>query len=412
MKGMGKMKKLAIVVVLVMFALSQNVFAADIQNPEPSPAEAQSISGVIVKETDTTIEVKSGKDDSTIVFNLEAVPYMVDCVSGQPLPLKDRKTDNVIVYYGPIVTASMPPQSTPILIICDIPADYQAPHYGRVESLERDDNSVKVTIDGGSLIVTIERDTPISPYLTRNIVTIDNIQVGSDLLLWYPLVAMSFPGQATAQKTVILGTGPATDSDIGTGTDIAVTPITPVMPVNPFSDVLGTDWFIDDVIYAHSIGLVDGKTATIFAPNDNLTYAEAVKLAACMHQLYTEEEVTLTNGDPWYQSYVDYAKTNDIISEDYEYNAQATRAGYMEIFANALPDEALKVINIIDDGTIPDVPMTDPQAAAIYKLYRAGIVQGVDDEHNCNPSSNIKRSEVAAILTRMMKDDARIEFTI
>jgi uncharacterized repeat protein (TIGR02543 family) len=188
--------------------------------------------------------------------------------------------------------------------------------------------------------------------------------------------------------------------------------VTPTLPVNPFSDVLGTDWFIDDVIYAVSIGLINGKTPTTFAPNDDLTYAEAVKLAACMHQLHASGSVTLTNGSPWYQSYVDYAKANGIISGDYEWSAPATRAGYMEIFANALPATALQAINTIEDGAIPDVDMAHPQAAAIYKLYRAGIVQGVDAEHNCSPASNIKRREVAAILTRMMKESERIEFTL
>ena len=144
----------------------------------------------------------------------------------------------------------------------------------------------------------------------------------------------------------------------------------------------------------------------------SLTYAESIKLAACMHQLYTTGDVTLTNGSPWYQSYVDYAKQNGIISEDYDWNAPATRMGYMEIFANALPEDALKPINDIADGTIPDVPADHPQSAAIYKLYRAGILQGVDDAHNCKPESNIKRSEVAAILTRMMKEEARISFSI
>ena len=57
------------------------------------------------------------------------------------------------------------------------------------------------------------------------------------------------------------------------------------MPVNPFSDVKGTDWFIDDVIYAYSKGLIEGTTPTTFAPNSNLTYAQAVTLAARMHQL-------------------------------------------------------------------------------------------------------------------------------
>ena len=183
------------------------------------------------------------------------------------------------------------------------------------------------------------------------------------------------------------------------------------MPVNPFTDVFGTDWFIDDVIYAYSLGLIDGTTPTTFSPKSNLTYAEAVKLAACMHQLYTDGEVTLENDSSvWYQSYVDYAKENGIISKDYDWGAPATRAGYIEIFANALPDEAFEEINDFADGAVPDVDMDHPQANAIYKLYRAGILQGVDTEYTCAPDSNILRSEVAAILTRMMNPDARITF--
>jgi hypothetical protein len=84
----------------------------------------------------------------------------------------------------------------------------------------------------------------------------------------------------------------------------------------------------------------------------------------------------------------------------------------MSIFANALPAAALAAINSIPDGSIPDVPMTHPQAAAIYKLYRAGIVEGVDPAHNCNPGGNIRRSEVAAILTRMMDPAVRRNFSM
>ena len=181
----------------------------------------------------------------------------------------------------------------------------------------------------------------------------------------------------------------------------------------PFTDVPESEWYYNDVMLAYKFGLINGKTQTTFAPSDNLTYAEAVKLASCMHQLYTTDAVTLSNSFPvWYQSYVDYAKSNNIISKDYNWNSQATRAGYMEIFADALPPGNLNAINKIPDGAIPDVPMTHPQAAAIYKLYRAGILQGVDAAHNCNPSSNIRRMEVAAILTRMMFTDERIEFSI
>ena len=196
-------------------------------------------------------------------------------------------------------------------------------------------------------------------------------------------------------------------------TEKGPTPVTPEMPVNPFTDVKGTDWFIDDVIYAYDKGLIDGTSPTTFSPNSNLTYAQAITLAARMHQLYTKGEITLENGDdPWYQSYVDYAIENGIISGDYDWGAMATRAGYMQIFANALPNDAFAAINSVPDGSIPDVPVDYPGAAAIYKLYRAGILQGNDDAHTFLPEANIRRSEVAAILTRMMNPEVRIEFSI
>ena len=181
----------------------------------------------------------------------------------------------------------------------------------------------------------------------------------------------------------------------------------------PFTDVPEKEWYYADVVNAYGMGLINGKTATTFKPNDNLTYAEAVKLAACMHQRYTTGAVTLKNGSPkWYQSYVDYCIEKDIITKIYEWDQPATRAGYMEIFAKALPDSALGQINHIPDGIIPDVPMTHNQAEAIYKLYRAGIAQGTGKTHACNPGASIKRSEVAAILSRMMDSNKRIWFTM
>lgn len=179
-----------------------------------------------------------------------------------------------------------------------------------------------------------------------------------------------------------------------------------------FTDVPAGEWYYNDVKQAVESGLINGKTATAYCPNDNLSYAEAVKLAACMHQKYTTGAVTLQNGSPWYQSYVDYAKANGIISKDYSWNAKATRAGYMEIFAAALPAKALAAKNTVNDGSIPDVPMTHPQASAIYKLYRAGILQGSDSQHSCKPDSSIRRSEVAAILTRMMDSSKRLSFSM
>ena len=43
-------------------------------------------------------------------------------------------------------------------------------------------------------------------------------------------------------------------------------------------------------------------------------------------------------------------------------------------------------------------------------MYRAGILTGADALHNCKPEDNIKRSEVAAIISRMMNDGKRVKF--
>jgi len=177
-----------------------------------------------------------------------------------------------------------------------------------------------------------------------------------------------------------------------------------------FTDVSTSDWFYNDVKTAVEAGLVNGKSATAFAPNDNLTYAESIKLAACMNQVYMKGEVTLANGEPWYKPYVDYCMENGIIDKEYNYSENVTRADYMGIFAKALTDDGLKAINNVPDNSIPDVPSSRAYAAGVYKLYRAGILRGVDDAHNCNPSANITRAEVAAILTRMMNKDKRVEF--
>lgn len=177
-----------------------------------------------------------------------------------------------------------------------------------------------------------------------------------------------------------------------------------------FTDVSEKDWYYNDVKSAVELGLVNGKSDTAYAPADNLTYAEAIKLAACMNQLYVEKSVTLAPGTPWYQTFVDYCNEKGITTKEYNYTEYATREGYMEIFANALPSEGLAEINYIPDGAILDVPATSEYAQGVYKLYRAGILTGVDAEHNCNPKANITRAEVAAILTRMMDAQKRVSF--
>ena len=181
----------------------------------------------------------------------------------------------------------------------------------------------------------------------------------------------------------------------------------------PFTDVPSSEWYCNDVQKAFETGLINGFEDNTFRPDENMTYAQAVKLAACMNQKYTTGKVTLTNGSPdWWSSYAAYAREKGIIDREYDWDSFATRAGYVEIFAKALPDEALKEKNHIVDGYIPDVGISHPQAPAIYKLYRAGILTGMDEIGSFEAKSNIRRSEISAILNRMMNENARKELTM
>ena len=187
----------------------------------------------------------------------------------------------------------------------------------------------------------------------------------------------------------------------------AVVPFT-----NPFIDVHPTDWFYTNVMDAVQMGLVNGTTPTTYAPNGNLSIGSAIKLAACMHQYYHDGAVTLVNGTViWYDTYVDYAIANGIISSSTyagRYDNNATRAEYVKIFYYALPTSEYTQIQTVPPGAIPDVSITDSYGYEVYTFYRAGILQGNDALGTFAPNSNITRSGVAAIISRMMTSANRI----
>lgn len=181
-----------------------------------------------------------------------------------------------------------------------------------------------------------------------------------------------------------------------------------------FTDVTESNWFYDYVVYAVKKGLVNGRSTTVFDPENNMTIAEAIKIAACMHQLYNEGKVTLVSGSPaWYDSYLTYAKQNGIVTKTYSnLDAKITRTEFVSLFYRALPASEFTSKNSVADGSIPDVKMTDANAAEIYAFYRAGILKGSDGYGKFYPATNIRRSEVSAIINRMFETDARVEITL
>lgn len=192
--------------------------------------------------------------------------------------------------------------------------------------------------------------------------------------------------------------------------------IVPGTEQGSFTDVPKNAWYYDDVYYAVTKGLVNGKSDTIFEPESDISIAETIKLAACMHELSSTGSITLQNApapEKWYSSYVSYALTNGIISGSYSnYDAKASRGEFVSIFYNSMPVTEFSPINTVSDNKIPDVKLSDRYSKEIYAFYRAGILIGSDGNGKFYPANNIKRSEVAAVLTRMYEKDARKTITL
>jgi S1-C subfamily serine protease len=179
-----------------------------------------------------------------------------------------------------------------------------------------------------------------------------------------------------------------------------------------FTDVPSNQWYAPNVQAAYEYGLIDGSTQTTFSPGNNLTLAEAIKLAACLHSIFTTGAANFAKNSVWYQPYVDYALTNGIIAAPYaSYTAYAKRSDMAVIFAHALPDEAMTLKNTIDDNAIPDVSVSLPYSPEVYKLYRAGVLTG-SDKGVFHPDSNITRDAVAAIVSRMANESLRLPLTL
>lgn len=201
---------------------------------------------------------------------------------------------------------------------------------------------------------------------------------------------------------------------VGPGTpSVPTKPGVPERDTFPFTDVSRSSWYYDSVRAAWEKDLIDGVTRTLYKPDDTLTVAQAIKLSAALHQMLNNNgKVTLRNGTPyWYSSYVSYAVDNGIIEKMYldytpaQMNASVKRNEFVHIFYGAMSD--YRQINTVADNKIPDVITTDTYALEIYTFYRAGILTGSDKNGTFYPTNDIKRSEVAAILSRMYDKTAR-----
>lgn len=148
------------------------------------------IYGPVTEQEDGRLSIDNQSDMSIsgeIILNVsEEYTYILDAVTGLPLKEEDIKDgDTIYVYIGPAMTMSLPPMTNADVIFANIPADAKVPDYIEVQSLVTDaatSKSVLTAADGTEY--TVESDCNIFPYLTRNIVTLDDLTQGRKCVVW------------------------------------------------------------------------------------------------------------------------------------------------------------------------------------------------------------------------------------
>ncbi len=136
--------------------------------------------GIFLKNSDTSTSLNE------VVVHLGDAP-VVDAVTGLPME-KDsiKEGDTLYAWVGPAMTLSLPPQASAIVAVGNVPADAAAPEYYQVSNTivkPAGEKEIQVPILGGETLVVPE-DVKINPWLTRQIVTVDDLVPGTQILVW------------------------------------------------------------------------------------------------------------------------------------------------------------------------------------------------------------------------------------
>ena len=183
-------------------------------------------------------------------------------------------------------------------------------------------------------------------------------------------------------------------------------------PDGKFTDVASGKWYAAEVKSSYELGLMNGQSDTLFAPEGNVTVAEGITMASRVHSIYNGKTIAEKNGGKWYDMYIAYAIENGLIKDGQftNYDRNIMRYEMAVMFANAMPDSYFAAKNNVKD--IPDVAKTEEYYDDLMMLYRAGVVMGSDDYGNFYATNPITRSETAAIINRVALPENRKSGTL
>ena len=181
-----------------------------------------------------------------------------------------------------------------------------------------------------------------------------------------------------------------------------------------FGDVVKSEWYVSYIKSVYESGLMSGVSAEQFCPDQEVTLAQAITMAARINSRFADDGKVfpVITGTDWMRPYLDYAVGNGLITDEIansEYlDSPVSRALFAQIISEAVPDDACKEINTIRSGQFPDIRESGAAGKAVYRLCRAGIITG-DSRGNFDPEGSLTRAQMAAVAARITNSELRVE---
>lgn len=178
----------AVLCVPALAAASATGAGAYVPNPQYTV-----ISGTVAHQKDGGLLMSTSTGEPTEDYILWTEGVMIlDAVSGEPVDAKSIKDGSTVYAWlgaQTAMTMSLPPQVTPELLLVNVPADYKVPQYDVIVRATvimagiPHYSGMDITLSDGTAYQVWE-DAQITPYLTRNRVTYQDLLPGTRVLMW------------------------------------------------------------------------------------------------------------------------------------------------------------------------------------------------------------------------------------
>ena len=157
--------------------------------------------------------------------------------------------------------------------------------------------------------------------------------------------------------------------------------------MNPFKDVKVSSWFGKYVIDLYNDGIINGTSATTYAPNDTLTWAAALKLLLVSNGNLKAADAT---GADWSKNTIAKAAELGLVAADLDGTKAISRLEFCQV--------AAKLNKLAESKT--ESKFTDCTDGYVMALVDAKVISGMT-ETTFEPAASLTRAQIAKIIYQL-----------